>query len=1067
MTLLPGVSGTLFPSHFLASGLPSTRTKHGTSADPEVWRRHFAGWWRQVESSCGPATGLRALFDLVAMPLAGLLGFRARDAIFEPDGIRARLCGPGVEEVELLLLPWASRPSRRWRDLAADEPASSRWLIVAPPFVSLVAARGHAVRRSVDFRLPDAIGARSFNAFWTVCRAETLSTAAVAQLVAEGERFQDAVREDLQLGVAQALSALGPAVSAGTPDARLSEALTLVYRILFLLFAESRSLAPTHHPRFGPAYTVAALCRDAAVATNTPVGLWDGLAAITRLSRAGCDSGDFTVRPFNGRLFARSAAPALEDTRTSRPTRVSKRRDAALARALISLATRAGRGGREAITYADLGVEQLGAVYERVLDLDPDEVLAADGGAARPSSLRAHSRRRKETGTFYTPQSLAEFVVRRTLAPLVRGASTDDILSLRIVDPAMGSGAFLVAACRFLADAYERALVEEGRCAETDLDADSRAGVRRLIASRCLAGVDLNPVAVQVARLSLWLVTLARDKPLSFFDHQLRVGDSLVGASPDDLLRAGGAGRSAPALAPLFEAAGLDAALRGVAQPWRRLREGDDDTIEHVRRRERLWVELAGERSPIAPWRAACDLWCARWFWSPGGKAPADPELRAALDAVLGRDISLTTTHVRHWLATAREIGRRRHFFHWPLEFADLFYEADGAPRGGAGFHAVIGNPPWEMLRGREHPDGHHLVEFVRGSGLYKACDRGHLNLYQPFLERSLSLTRPGGRVGLVLPWSLAVDDGAASLRRRLLQHDRVDTLLGLDNSAGLFPIHRGLRFLVLTAAPNAGPRRVHAKFGVRTTEEIDALPHEPDTTNASAFPLRLDAETIRLVGGPALRIPDARSPGDLEWLVHASRRHPALGSDAGWDVRFGRELNATEDRGTFGADGLLVIDGKHVTPFRVDLESTSRRVRRSDALRLLPAARFRAARLAYRDVSGVGNRFTLIAAIVPPDVVTTHTLFCLRTPLPIEQQAFLCGLFNSSTLNRIVRMLMGSHVTTSLVENLPIPLWDGGAEQRRVSELARELGATPAPEPTRAVALRQEIDDRVARMYG
>src|SRR6185503_14412860 len=134
---------------------------------------------------------------------------------------------------------------------------------------------------------------------------------------------------------------------------------------------------------------------------------------------------------------------------------------------------------------------------------------------------------------------------RRTLAPLVHGATTDDILALRVVDPSMGSGAFLVAACRFLSDAYERALVDEGRSADTDLDSDARAEIRRLVASRCLAGVDANPVAVQLARLSLWLTTLARDKPLSFFDHQLRCGDSLVGASPDDLWRAPSSGRRA------------------------------------------------------------------------------------------------------------------------------------------------------------------------------------------------------------------------------------------------------------------------------------------------------------------------------------------------------------------------------------------------------------------------------------------------------------------------------------------------------------------------------------------
>src|SRR6185436_3613309 len=138
---------------------------------------------------------------------------------------------------------------------------------------------------------------------------------------------------------------------------------------------------------------------------------------------------------------------------------------------------------------------------------------------ARMHAGRTHSLRRKQTGTFYTPQSLAEFVVRRTLAPLVRNATTDDILALRVVDPAMGSGAFLVAACRYLSRAYESALIDEGRCAETDLDAETRAGIRRAIAVRCLAGVDRNPVAVQLARLSLWLTSLARDKPLTFLDH--------------------------------------------------------------------------------------------------------------------------------------------------------------------------------------------------------------------------------------------------------------------------------------------------------------------------------------------------------------------------------------------------------------------------------------------------------------------------------------------------------------------------------------------------------------------
>jgi len=983
--------------------------------------------------------------------------------------VRVRLYGRDLRDVGLVLQPWAARPSRLWRDLAPEGDDVSPWCVVlAPPFLSVVDTRGHAFRRSADFRLPDAIDARSFPAFWSVCRAETIGTTAGDRLVLDAATFQDRVREDLQGGVLRALTALAPVLGqrSGADTGRFSEALTLVYRILFLLFAEARALAAVRHPRYRATYSVTALCQNAAAGAGAPIGLWEGLAAVTRLSRSGCDTGDLIARPFNGQLFARSAAPSLERDSVTRPTRRSKRRDAALAQALVALATRPGHAGREAIAYADLGVEQLGAVYERVLDLDPDDVLTAvRSSEAQLRSGRAHSQKRKESGTFYTPQSLAEFVVRRTLAPLVRDASTDDILALRVVDPAMGSGAFLVAACRFLAQAYEHALVDEGRCADTDLDGDARANVRRLVASRCLSGVDANPVAVQLARLSMWLTTLAKDKPLSFLDHQLRVGDSLVGASPDDLWRSTPAGRRrVPGETPLFDVVGLDAAIRGVARPLRRLREGLDNTIDDVRARERLWSEIAGERSSLAPWRAACDLWCARWFWEGPPAAPSDQELRATLDALLRRDRALDATRVREWLASSRAVARRRGFFHWPLEFADLFYAEDGEPRSAAGFHAVIGNPPWEMIRGGD-VTRRSLVTFCRGSGLYPSCDRGHMNLYQPFLERSLSLARPGGRVGLVLPWSLAADEGAMPLRRRLLERGRVDTLVGLDNASGLFPIHRGLRFLVLAASPGLAPGRIHARFGVRTASEIDALPSLPEPGDRSTFPIRLDLAAIRAAGGAALRIPDVKSTDDLDWLAGLSRRFPPLGDERGWRGRFGRELNATEDKEHFGTDGIPVIDGKHISPFRVNARAAGRQIPLTVVTRLLPDERFRRARLAYRD-AGVGNRLTLIAAIVPAGVVTTHTLFCLRTSLTDEQQTFLCGLFNSSTLNRIVRMLMGSHVTTGLVENLPVPPWTGAPEQQRVAAIATALGATPAPTAVEADALKQELDDLVVRMY-
>jgi len=127
----------------------------------------------------------------------------------------------------------------------------------------------------------------------------------------------------------------------------------------------------------------------------------------------------------------------------------------------------------------------------------------------------------------------------------------------------------------------------------------------------------------------------------------------------------------------------------------------------------------------------------------------------------------------------------------------------------------------------------------------------------------------------------------------------------------------------------------------------------------------------------------------------------------------------------------------------------------------LLADRRYARPRLAYRDISGATNRFALIAAIVPADVVTTHTLFCLRTPLDLQRQRFLCGLFNSATLNTIVRMLMGGHVTTGLVEGLPVPAWTESAEQTRVAALAARLELDAAD----AQALG-ELNDVVRQMY-
>src|SRR5262245_676442 len=266
------------------------------------------------------------------------------------------------------------------------------------------------------------------------------SCSLLERAIAASDRAGVRVRRSLQLGVRAALSSIRGAIeeaSSRSPQTHSrtpcgGEALTAVYRILFLLFAEARRLVPIWHPVYRDGYTLAAL-RARLENRGTEKGTWPALQAIARLAHAGCEIGDLRVAPFNGRLFAPAHAPLLDHLRLD---------DRTVSAALASLVfVDGGPNGRRRVAYEDLGVEQLGSIYEHLLD---------DDAHREPPATQS---RRKVTGSFYTPAALTDYLVRVTLDPLVRGRTVDEILSLRILDPAMGSGAFLVAACRYLGHA--------------------------------------------------------------------------------------------------------------------------------------------------------------------------------------------------------------------------------------------------------------------------------------------------------------------------------------------------------------------------------------------------------------------------------------------------------------------------------------------------------------------------------------------------------------------------------------------------------------------------------------
>lgn len=1023
--MIAGYSSQLVSEDFLDRWLSVPGRIHGTEAFHRALRI-----WRTRCEPLGPASGLRALADVAALPLGELLEWAPISTCTVRHDCMLTVCRTGSSTVQLLVTSWGASLHGFWqRAVVAGRDSGATWSIIFNgTHVRLVQPQRLESRRFIEVDLDCAADdPRSAAALWWTFSGPSLDLTAtptgLKALVAEADQHATGVCRSLRGGVLDAsthvLRALLMKGRGHAVDDVFEQSLTIVYRLLFLLFAEARGLVPIWHPLYRESYSVDAL-RQASLHPAS-VGVWDALRAMTRLAHAGCRAGGLTVTAFNGRLFSPSRTPLAERHGLD---------DAAAKQAVVAVSTREANdgAGRERIDYRDLGVEQLGAVYETLLDYEP-HVERDRRGAALHVSLKSGSGVRKATGTFYTPEALVTFLVRSTLAPLVRDASPERILELSVLDPSMGSGAFLVGACHFLAQAYETALIETGRCRASDLGPADHAVIRRLVAERCLFGVDLNPTAVQLARLSLWLTTLAADRPLTFLDHHLRVGDSLNGTWMSRLRSSPTRVRSADPL-PLFPAASMAATLQSVLPTRFRLALEPNDTAAQIHAKERALASLTAPGSPLATWTRIADLWCSAWFASPPVSANAFAPL---CDQLVNGQAVLPEPLSRDLLERADRTRESHRLFHWELEFPEVFFSEDGTRRVDAGFDAVLGNPPWDMVRADGTADraqarlqGSALVRFVRDSGVYEARSDGQVNRYQLFAERSLALCKPGGRFGLVLPSGVVSDAGSAGLRRLLFSRSAVEQIVGFDNRCGTFPIHRSVKFVLLTATSGDRTREIACRFGETDPALLERSMTDDGRLEPGWFTSRMSAELLERISGDDLSIPDVRSPIDLAIVERASALFPALGSPQGWNAHFGRELNATEDRESLmeGVDGLPVFEGKHIESFKADAALTRWRIAPDEADRLL-GRRHHRSRLAYRDVASATNRVTLIAALLPAHAVSTHTLFCLKTPLPLREQQVLCALFNSLVLNYLVRMRVTTHVTTAVVERLPVPCED------------------------------------------
>lgn len=412
---------------------------------------------------------------------------------------------------------------------------------------------------------------------------------------------------------------------------------------------------------------------------------------------------------------------------------------------------------------------------------------------------------RRETGTHYTPKSLTEAIVTETLTPIAYVGPADgtpreqwvlkspaQLLDLKICDPAMGSGAFLVQACRWLADRVVEAWSQAegtGKAVSVDgevLDApDTKEPLprdtevrtviaRRLIAERCLYGVDLNPLAVELAKLSIWLVTLAKGRPFGFLDHNLRCGDSLLGIHRLNQLTQLSMNPTGQGQLRLF-GQNIEQALREAIELRSRLREMPIRDIRDVEAMAHL--DADAHRRLKVP-ESIADAFIGEVFASGGNGAQLESAL-ASLSAHAGQVVggdqeSLTTMRRRANITLSAQlprVGPARRPFHWPLEFPEVF--ASAAP----GFDATLGNPPWGATL--SEADTKHLKKTYQNSA-YKL-----INSFKFFIERMDQITaNPAGTYSFLVPSSLLEHIGCRDTRALLLSRSPI---MFIDCGDGMF----------------------------------------------------------------------------------------------------------------------------------------------------------------------------------------------------------------------------------------------------------------------------------------
>jgi hypothetical protein len=793
------------------------------------------------------------------------------------------------------------------------------------------------------------------------------------QTVEEGGRVRDKLREGVEQSIetiANALLAhpaneeLRKAIEAKWPSARelYRQLLVVVYRLLFLMVTEERGQLGGN-ATYREHYSIHRLRRlvENRWGFNRHTDLWTGLFSTFRLFRDADLGKVLDLPPLGGELFEEASTFHLEGTR-------AENRALLAAFWFLTMYREKKNAPPRRINYSALDVEELGSVYEGLLELQP-VFVDADG---RKAFRFVKGTDKKTTGSYYTPPELVEELIKSALVPVIEarltGAKTPEekekrLLSITVCDPACGSGHFLLAATRRLA--RELARIRSGE------DEPSPPEVRRAmrdVAGHCIYGVDLNPLAVQLCKVALWLEIHAEKKPLSFLDHRICCGNSLVGLLDLKVLKNGIPEGAYKKIAGDDE----DAASRCL---FRNRREGSsqlslpfstminlkalgterakildlgDDSPEEIKKKKELYQRFQADDSPFGRDRLAADLWASAFFAHiREGQERYVPTSGDVHDALAGREVA------EEPLGEAVSIRERLRFFHWPLEFPEVFEDtgiqrAPQSPSERRGFDVILGNPPWERIKVQEQEffmtrdihvatapnadkrkqhirtlketnpllwneyeealhDAAATGKFLRFGDMYPRTARGDINLYSVFAERMSELMAGRGATGIVVPTGVATDDGNKEFFHSVTKAGSLASLFDFENREGLFPdVHRSYKFSLLTLS-NTGQLPAGGAGQAPSTSRPGLFAFflgRAEQIRDERRAMRLSAADFRLFNPNTKTAPVFRTRQDYELAKKIYERVPVLVNETEgknpWGVKFLRMFDMSTDSKLF-----------------------------------------------------------------------------------------------------------------------------------------------------------------------